>query len=303
MEKLGYHKYNLFGVSYGTRLARLIQDLYPGRVEAVILDSPNPMSDDFLIDRIKGYSSSAEKIFKFCESDEGCAARFPRLRRDYIEVINLLKGKPITLVVEGEAFHLNSQDAIYFLRRQLYRSGAKKEFPEFVAALKNRDVEIISRAVKAERDLVIGGGFNTSMFLAVSGYESMDTANTKERIDRYYSETPHFPDGLAFFTSLYLEGMNWHSKTLPAANRNFSLSSVPTMIFVNRYDPVTPPENGKHFMKKLTNGRLYILDAEGHGGNFGCKMEVIMSYLEDSAKSPNAACLKIFQQSVTSAKQ
>ena len=160
MKTLGYKKYNLIGVSYGTRLARLIQDMFPGLVDSVILDSPNLMTDDFLIDRIKGYSAAAEKVFRFCEKDRDCVARlFSNLRRVYNSTIMRLKRKPIVVSVEGEKFYVNAQDAVYFLRRQLYRADAKKTFPEFVFALRDEDLKKIRAAVESERQLISGGGF------------------------------------------------------------------------------------------------------------------------------------------------
>ena len=42
MQNLNINKYNLYGSSYGTRLGRIIQELFPERLNAVILNSPNP---------------------------------------------------------------------------------------------------------------------------------------------------------------------------------------------------------------------------------------------------------------------
>ena len=43
MQNLNINKYNLYGSSYGTRLGRIIQELFPERLNAVILNSPNPL--------------------------------------------------------------------------------------------------------------------------------------------------------------------------------------------------------------------------------------------------------------------
>jgi len=51
MEELNYDKYNLYGTSYGTRLARIVQEFYPQKLNAVVLNSPNPLVGDFLVDR------------------------------------------------------------------------------------------------------------------------------------------------------------------------------------------------------------------------------------------------------------
>jgi pimeloyl-ACP methyl ester carboxylesterase len=297
MVSLGYKKYNLFGISYGTRLARTIQDLFPGRINTVVLDSPNLMTEDFLIDRMKGYSAAVGKVIDGCANDKECHQRFPKLAADYVDVVKALEKKSIPIKYEGSVFYLNSQDAVYFLRRQLYSNNAKKLFPEFVYALKGGNEEVIRKAILVERKSLTDGGFNSSMFLAVSAFESMNPDNTERSINETYNKLPYFPAQLGFFTSLYLERMNWHGKMLPLDRRSFNRSVIPTMIFVNQYDPVTPPENGALFQKKLASSHLFILDEGGHsGGDFNCKMKVMVQFMNKPKSNPDSSCLKLFKR-------
>jgi len=134
------------------------------------------------------------------------------------------------------------------------------------------------------------------MFLAVSAFESMDPSNTPEAIRKMYGELPHFPDRLAFFTNLYIEGMGWHGKSLPIEDRRFKTSAVPTMIFVNQYDPVTPPENGRLFERQLDRSHLFVIDQGGHGGgNFQCKMKMMTAFMDDTGKRPDPSCMKLYK--------
>ncbi len=296
MESLGYRKYNLFGVSYGTRLARIIQDLFPDRINAVVLDSPNLMTDDFLIDRMKSYSDAAEKTFNACERDTKCSREHPDLRGEYKSTIEKLKKSPVKVAYEGGRFVINAQDAVYFLRRQLYRIDALERFPQILSALRKGEEKILRAAIAAELADVSDGSFNTSMFLAVSAFESMDPVNTPAEIDRKYAALRHFPAQLAFFTNLYIEGMEWHGSSIPVNERGFRMSSVPTMIFVNQYDPVTPPENGALFQKQLSRSHLFIIDQGGHGGgNFQCKMKMMTAFMDDPGAKPDPACLPLYK--------
>lgn len=295
MKKLGYGKYNLFGVSYGTRLARIIQDLYPEMLNTVILDSPNLMTDDFLIDRMKSFSAAAEKTFRACERDDRCRKANPDLEKDYVSVVESLKDDPVAVKAKSGTFHINAQDAVYFLRRQLYRTDALESFPRVLKALKDKDQKVLKEAVDSELADVEDGSFNTSMFLAVSAFESMDPANTPEAIEEMYRKLPHFPAELAFFTNLYIEGMNWHGKRIEAGDRVFRMSAVPTVIFVNQYDPVTPPENGRYFQEKLRKSHLFIIDEGGHaGGNFPCKMKMMTEFMDDPGRKPDPSCMKLY---------
>lgn len=294
MKKLRYRKYNLFGSSYGTRLARIIEDRVPQMLNTVILDSPNLMTDDFLIDRMKSYSEAAGKTFQACERDPNCQTANRDLENKYVAVIEKLKQKPVAVKYDGGTFYINSQDAMYFLRRQLYKTDALIRFPAMLEALDTGDQKILGQAVANELADINDGSFNTSMFLAVSAYESMDRANTPEVIDQKYKELPYFPDQLAFFTNLYIEGMDWGGKHIPAKDRVFKMSAVPTLIFVNQYDPVTPPENGVLFQKQLSHSQLFIIDQGGHGGgNFACKFALIEAFMDDPSRKLVANCMKL----------
>jgi len=101
---------------------------------------------------------------------------------------------------------------------------------------------------------------------------------------------------MGFFNAFYQAGMNWHSASLPMEDRKFEDSEVPTLIFVNRYDPVTPPKNGVLFMENLSNGTLLILDEGGHGGgNEECKNQVITDFMNDPIEKLNTSCLRLYK--------
>jgi pimeloyl-ACP methyl ester carboxylesterase len=130
----------------------------------------------------------------------------------------------------------------------------------------------------------------------VEKYEQFDINNSAEKIENHYGPYPLIPVKLGFFDAFYQAGMHWHEGYLPIEDRKFQSSDIPTLIFVNQYDPVTPPENGHLFMKDLSNGTLLILDEGGHGaGNRECKDRVMNAFMEDPAAGLDTSCLNIFE--------
>ena len=90
--------------------------------------------------------------------------------------------------------------------------------------------------------------------------------------------------------------MKWFDQELPMAERKFKSSAVPTLIFVNQYDPVTPPENGALFQKKLERSHLFVLDLGGHsGGDLGCKMQVMGQFMDKPEAKIDSSCLKLYK--------
>ena len=291
---LGYKKYNLMGGSYGTRLARVVQDMFPEYIHSSVLDSPAPLSGDFLINRLESYSLAMDRILEYCENDTQCKNLYPNLKEDYFNAISRLKQKPLQVTMNDSLnVIINAQDGVYLIRRLLYQSNAREKAPELIKAFIKGDGKVIDEVLQFE--YMLTGVLNMTMLLSVEKYENFDSANTPEVIEDNYRKYPLIPVKMGFFDAFYQAGMNWHDASLDMADRKFQDSDVPTLIFVNRYDPVTPPKNGVGFMENLSNGTLLILDEGGHGGgNEKCKDQVIIDFMNDPTQKLNTSCLNLF---------
>jgi pimeloyl-ACP methyl ester carboxylesterase len=136
-----------------------------------------------------------------------------------------------------------------------------------------------------------------SMLLSVEKFENFNPANSEAVITEEYKKYPLIPITLGYFDAIYQAGHNWHTASMPVSERSFEASDVPTLIFVNRYDPVTPPENGYLFMEDLPHGHLLILDEGGHGqGNQQCKEKVMMEFMNAPDRMPDVSCLNLYQE-------
>jgi pimeloyl-ACP methyl ester carboxylesterase len=293
---LGYDKYNLFGGSYGTRLARVVQDNFPAYVHASILDSPSPLSGDFLINRLDSYNLALTRIFEYCDKTPECNQKYPDLRSTYLSAIAGLRENPIkTSINDTIEFAINAQDGIYLLRRLLYMGNAREKAPEMIRALHMGSGEIIQEVLGFE--WLLTGALNMSMLLSVEKFENFNPENTASVIAGNYDKYPLIPVTLGYFDAIYQAGRNWHAASMPLNERKFGKSDTPTLIFVNRYDPVTPPENGRLFMEDLSRGHLLILDEGGHGqGNQQCKELVMMDFMATPDSLPDVSCLNLYSE-------
>ncbi len=293
---LGYTKYNLFGGSYGTRLARVVQDLFPERIHASVLDSPAPLSGDFLLNRLDSYSLSLSRIFDYCANTPGCNAEYPELKADYFKAIDHLEKAPLKVTLRDSIpFVINAQDGVYLIRRLLYQANSREKAPELIHAYLNGSGEVLQEVLDFEYRLT--GGLNLTMLLSVEKYENFNPANTPEKIREAYQQHPLVPVELGFFDAFYQAGMDWHSGHMAMEERHFVDSDVPSLIFVNRYDPVTPPENGRLFKENLSQGTLLILDEGGHGGgNQDCKDQVIVSFMDHPQQPLDVSCLNLYKE-------
>jgi pimeloyl-ACP methyl ester carboxylesterase len=274
----------------------VVQDLYPGYVNASILDSPSPLSGDFLLNRLESYSLALGRIFEHCTNTPECNQAYPNLRMLYFSALEQLEKKPIRAQVNDSIyFSINPQDGIYLVRRLLYMGDSKEKAPALIKALYEGSGSVIQEVLAFEWQLT--GSLNTSMLLSVEKFENFNPGNTGEVIEAGYQNYPLIPVPLGYFDAIYRAGRHWHPAHMPLSARKFEPSDIPTLIFVNRFDPVTPPENGELFMKDLSRGHLLILDEGGHGqGNEECKAQVILTFMSAPHTTPGASCLNLYRK-------
>ena len=98
LQALGYPSYNIYGISYGTRLAAVVMRLYEESPDAaalppirsVVIDGvmpttlnqagENPFSEEYV----------ALRVFADCEADAACGAAFPNIRQRAIDLLDQL---------------------------------------------------------------------------------------------------------------------------------------------------------------------------------------------------------------------
>lgn len=294
---LGYGKYNLFGGSYGTRIARVVQDMFPENIHSSVLDSPAPLSGDFLLNRLDSYSLALERIFKYCEDNVKCKKEYPDLKEDYFKAISKLAQKPLTVTMNDTLnVTINAQDGIYLLRRLLYQNNSREKAPELISSFIEGNGPVIDEVLQFEYQLT--GGLNLTILLSVEKFENFNPTNTAKVIQESYKKYPLLPVKIGFFDAFYQAGKNWHSGSLPMEDRRFQDSDIPTLILVNRFDPVTPPKNGVLFMENLNNGTLLVLDEGGHGGggNSECMSQVMIDFMNDPYAKLDITCLNIYKE-------
>lgn len=78
---LGYETWNLFGASYGTRLALTAMQYRPETIRSAVLDSTYPLQANFHTDTFLSFNRSLTRLFDACAADPDCNAVYPRPRR------------------------------------------------------------------------------------------------------------------------------------------------------------------------------------------------------------------------------
>ncbi len=103
MQSLGYEQYNLYGISYGTRLEMSIMHHFPNSplIRSLVLDSifplPEPPYNEFVADNYTQNSSLFEHVFELCSNDTACNQAYPDLRSRFDALLEKVTHQPIQL--------------------------------------------------------------------------------------------------------------------------------------------------------------------------------------------------------------
>lgn len=88
MKGLGYPEYNLYGISYGTKLALEVMRSAPQGVRSVIIDGVAPPWIKLYDLHAKKTEEAIQNVVDQCAADKACNEAYPELGRIFIEALN-----------------------------------------------------------------------------------------------------------------------------------------------------------------------------------------------------------------------
>ena len=122
---LGVKQWNVWGASYGARLAFTFARYYPASARTVLVDGPYMPEEQEVVSDLQGADVVLNKTFWKCAADAACSSKFPQLRSRFLAALPELRKKPIE--VDKERF--DDGRVTSFLQNTLY-GGAVPTFEQ-----------------------------------------------------------------------------------------------------------------------------------------------------------------------------
>jgi pimeloyl-ACP methyl ester carboxylesterase len=127
---LGYSQFNLNAGSYGTRAAQVYLRSYPEGIRTALLHSVVPPDDIAPLSMARSAQSQFEATFAACEADSACRAAYPRLRQEFVAILELLEAGAVRRDIPGAPLAvLERGRAVEWLRAKLYRPQTAAVLP------------------------------------------------------------------------------------------------------------------------------------------------------------------------------
>jgi pimeloyl-ACP methyl ester carboxylesterase len=292
-QALGYEHINLFGVSYGTRVAQVYLRHYPTVVRSVTLDGVVPMELILGTEHAPRLEQTLAQIFARCAAEPACNTAFPGVAQQFETLKQQVRRAPtaieVALPLSGrrQRLEFNLDIMAAALRMLAYQPHGQALLPVLVseAASKGNYQRIASIA------LMIVENLNTVI------YRGLETSVMCAEDVPFFPATPLYPgsllgDGLLEISQLQCQ--LWPHIPVDSAFHEPVDSPVPILLLSGQFDPVTPPAYAEQSLRHYPNGRHLIGPGQAHGiSSSGCVPRLVAEFVQRGDGSEiDTACLE-----------
>ena len=303
---LGFDKWNVWGISYGTLLGQAYINEDPDGILAVVLDAIVPLdarADTISWRVINWYDRDLGKLDELCKADASCGDDFPELGERVRDAARATMDNPIVVDVEdievfpsGKAYILS--DVAAFLPFTLfYEQSNYAALPAIIHAwadaIESRDETLFSALA-----IALAGGFfdgSQGMYDAImcnDGYR--EAMIDSEAIDR--AEFPILTNAFSVEGDAERRAQSCIDLGMPPRSRdNFRAvqTDIPTLLVEGDMDPITPPPLAHIIAPGFSNGTYVEFPYAGHGPtrSVECAGDFLNGFYDDPAAEPDLSCV------------
>ena len=263
-QRLGYQRLNLYGISYGTRVAQHYLRRYPQRVRSVVLDGVLPPTLALGPDVAPASQTALDALLERCRQDAACEAAFPRLGGQFQALLARLTAAPVEVTVDhpltgvATTLALNRHAVAGITRLLVYSPLTASLWPPAVAAAYDGDYVPLATQATAVADAV--GDLAVGLNYAVLCTED---APFWGEVDWAAQAATYMGAAFAAVT----EGVcrEWPRGVLDDDLKAPLASDKPALLLSGELDPITPPRYGSVVAADLAGALHVVGPGQGHG--------------------------------------
>lgn len=279
---LGIPQLNLYGVSYGTRVAQHYMRRFPDTTRSVVLDGVVPptvaLGPIIAVEAQKAFDA----ILARCAESAPCHKRFPRLRLEFQSLRSALTASPVSLQLpnpltgEPQDVTLGAGELAGAIRLLSYHPNSVALIPLLIHEAANGNHAPLAAQflmiAESMRDVLSLGMHNS--VVCTEDVPFIDTnAISREMLEQTYIG-PLQADALDAICSVWPRGVIDDDFKKPV------VSDKPVLLLSGEADPITPPHFADQVAQHLGNVRHLTGEGQGHGQVMrGCMPEIIGRFI------------------------
>lgn len=279
-QRLGITRFDLYGVSYGTRVALEYMRRHPTAIRTAVLDGVVAPQRVLGVDFGQRLDAALTRLFAQCAVDPTCHQRFP----DSFGALRVLKAqlaiRPVLVSTahprSGEPVQqeLRSQHLAGLVRLYAYAAETQALLPLVIdQAARGHFGPLLAQSMVLEEQLE--GALSVGMQLSVLCSE--DLAAPIPEVSAAERESLL---GGELASALARQCALWPRGRVAADFHAPVHSTLPVLLLSGELDPVTPPADAEHVLKDLPNGRHLIAKGQGHNVlPRGCMPKLVAEFI------------------------
>jgi pimeloyl-ACP methyl ester carboxylesterase len=291
-QALGYRKINLYGTSYGTRVAQVYMRRHPASIRSVSLKGIVPPSMASPETHARASEDAWKTLLKRCQTDETCRKEFPSPEADLRTMLTRLQDSPVLSMPGSEDPRLKIKvtPGLFgeVFRFFLYSPETEARGLTLLRDITHTDKPGLIENVLGGRRLLSGNRLAAGFFLSVSCTE----------------DVPYLPKDVAPLVAGTFGGdyslrqqidacAVWPKGKVSKDHRKPTDSLIPSLLLSGEFDPVTPPAGAEGVLHGLRNGLHVVIKNNGHpmGNAEQCVGSMIGAFIEKGdVKGLNTSC-------------
>ena len=290
-QALGAPKFDLVGVSYGTRVAQQFLKRHPEGVRSIVLDSVAPNELVLGGEFARNLDDALKAQFANCARQPACAKAFPDPHANLVALRKTLSDTPrkvsfpdpISFRQKTET--LNGDSMASLVRMFAYAPETAALLPHTIQqSLLGNDAPLLGQIGILELGIesLARSGMQLSVICAedadrlAANDADADTLLGKRMVDVLKAQCAIWPRGQR-----------------PADFNEPATGDAPILVLEGELDPVTPPRYGEQVMQHLDNARLIVAKGQGHNiiGR-GCMPKLVSEFMQTLApRALDVACV------------
>ncbi|MCR2808994.1 MULTISPECIES: alpha/beta hydrolase [unclassified Microbacterium] len=295
---LGYDEWNLYGLSYGTRIALTVMRDRPQGLRAVILDGVVPPQVREYEQMPAGFRTALDTLAADCAADADCARLYPDLEASLATVLDRAEKSPLTVTVKSPEdrsparLTVDDTDLVRDVFDAFQNVEVVRILPFLIDRLAHGDTD--AAAPLAQRSIDARGRITEGLQLSIDCAEEApfndDAAILAAR------EADPILSHFAPFDGFREDCAVWAVPAASAIETDPVVSGIPTLLTNGAYDPHTPRAWSEAAASTLSAHYLYEFPGMGHGAVWAnrvddCAATIAGRFLDDPTVEPDSTCI------------
>ncbi len=284
-------KWNLLGVSYGSRKALTYMKLFPTSIRSVILDGIVPQQEALLQSHEENIVNALRLQFAQCKNQPACKEAFGDVEQQMWELLNNIDNIKPTIRLQNfttgeyEEVTLTKEIISIAIRMFAYTPNTISLLPLMIAKANHGQPEVIT-AQSSMISSVLSTAMSDVYFPIVCGEDAP-----------FYSEYQLNENNLLgdMIEDVVSICAVWPHTIVDASFKDPVVSDLPVLLLSGELDPVTPPSFAELTMQTLSNSQHLIAKGQGHNVfPAGCMPDIITDFIQDPEQELDIECMNDF---------